>query len=231
MSDRPRDSTQNLHEMRAYAVMVGTPAALTKDVKATGEAKIVQSKRAATTCIIMMAFLGSFLAETVEIQPEKGRTPSRATAQINREDATPATDVFFDVSVKHIHRRQLTSINPRMQMTFMKTCPPRPSAMEYNCKKGCGVVLNELKTSKLGVQNKNRITTGKPSTALATALEKIPLALVTLAFCVSSLTWPLASNPTRIPAVTKKLNIQFHTGGAPVWFSTSVNTNFASWNP
>lgn len=65
------------------------------DVNATGEAKIVHRSKAATPCMTMTAFLGSLLPDTREIQPEKGRTPSRATAQIRRDEATPATVVFF----------------------------------------------------------------------------------------------------------------------------------------
>jgi hypothetical protein len=74
--------------------MVGTPAALTKDVNATGEGRIVRRIRAATPCMTMTALRGSFFSDTVEIHPEKGRTPSRATAQMSREAATPETEVF-----------------------------------------------------------------------------------------------------------------------------------------
>ena len=81
--------------------MVGTAAALTRDVKATGEGRIVQSRSAATISMTVIAFLGSFLSETVEIQPEKGRTPSRATAQMRRDAATPAIVAFCEtLSVK-----------------------------------------------------------------------------------------------------------------------------------
>jgi len=74
--------------------MVGTAAALTRDVKATGEGRIVQSRSAATTSMTVIAFVGSFWSDTSEIQPENGRTPSRATAQMRRDAATPATVVF-----------------------------------------------------------------------------------------------------------------------------------------
>ena len=93
--------------MSAYAVIVGTPAAETREVKATGEGRIVHSSNAATVCMTMIAFVGSFFSDTFEIQPENGRTPSLATAQIRRELATPAIVVL--------------KIRPRMQMTFMKT--------------------------------------------------------------------------------------------------------------
>jgi hypothetical protein len=74
--------------------MVGTPAALTKDVNATGEGRMVRRSTAATVCMTITALRGSFFSDTVEIHPEKGSTPSRATAQIRREAATPATEVF-----------------------------------------------------------------------------------------------------------------------------------------
>lgn len=186
--------------------MVGTPAALTSEVKATGDGKIVHSSRAATVCMTMIAFRGSFLAETCEIQPEKGRTPSLATAQISRELATPATVVFCS----QVSRRpclvsfvlSLTKIRPRMQMTFMKTCPPRPKAMSYMLTKGCGAP-NAYNTSRFGRQNKNKITRGNPISADATADHQMPLAAVKLASLVSSEICPEASKPTKMPAVMK----------------------------
>jgi hypothetical protein len=81
--------------IREYAVMVGTPAALTRELKATAEGSMVHNSRAENTCMTIMALRGSFFSETWEIQPEKGSTPSRATAQIKREEATPATAVFW----------------------------------------------------------------------------------------------------------------------------------------
>lgn len=74
--------------------MVGTPAALTSDGNATGEGRMVHSNNAATPNMTVTALRGSLLPETADIQPENGRTPSRATAQINRDEATPATVVF-----------------------------------------------------------------------------------------------------------------------------------------
>jgi len=76
-------------------VIVGTPAADTREVKATGEGRIVQSKIAATVSMTVTALRGSLLPETWLIQPEKGSTPSLATAQMRRELATPATVVFY----------------------------------------------------------------------------------------------------------------------------------------
>ena len=103
--------------MSAYAVIVGTPAALTRDVNATGEAKIVQRSAAATACITMIAFVGSFLSDTFEIHPANGKTPSRATAQIRRELATPAIVVL--------------KMRPMMQMIFIKMWPPWPMVIAY----------------------------------------------------------------------------------------------------
>jgi hypothetical protein len=110
--------------IRAYAVIVGTPAALTRDVNATGEAKIVQRSAAATPCITMIALVGSFLSDTFEIHPENGRTPSLATAQIRRELATPAIVVL--------------KIRPMMQTMFMKIWPPWPIVIAYISTNGCG---------------------------------------------------------------------------------------------
>ena len=75
-------------------MIVGTPAALMSELKATGEGKMVQSSKDATTNMVVVALRGSFFAETCDIQPDQGRTPSRATAQIKRELATPETVVF-----------------------------------------------------------------------------------------------------------------------------------------
>jgi hypothetical protein len=44
--------------------MVGTPAALTSELNATGDGKIVHSKSAATPCISMIACVGSFFSDT-----------------------------------------------------------------------------------------------------------------------------------------------------------------------
>ena len=51
---------------------------------------------------------------------------------------------------------------------------------------------------------------------VAMALLRIPLAATTLAFLVSSATWPDASKPVSVPEVKKKERIQFQAGGAPV---------------
>lgn len=75
-------------------MIVGTAAALTKEEKAMPEGRIVQSINAAVINITVTAFLGSLFFETAEIHLLPGRTPSRATAQINLELATPATVVL-----------------------------------------------------------------------------------------------------------------------------------------
>ena len=74
--------------------MDGTAAALTRDVKATGDGRMVQRRAALTAQIILTAFRGWPSADTWEIQPEKGRTPSRAIAKTNLEAAMTATEVF-----------------------------------------------------------------------------------------------------------------------------------------
>jgi len=94
-------------QIRAYAMIVGTPAAETRDWNATGDGKMVQRSKAATVNMTATALRGSLLPETLLIQPENGRTPSRATAQIRRLLATPATVVL--------------KMRPRMQTTFMTT--------------------------------------------------------------------------------------------------------------
>ena len=80
--------------MRAYAVMVGTPAADTRDVKATAEGRIVQRRNAATAQITLTALRGCPSLETREIHQDQGSTPSRAIANTNREAAITATEVF-----------------------------------------------------------------------------------------------------------------------------------------
>lgn len=84
----------NLQQIKAYAVIVGTAAALMRELKATGEGRIVQRSKAATTNMTVTALRGSLCFDTAEIQPENGSTPSLATAQINLELATPATVTF-----------------------------------------------------------------------------------------------------------------------------------------
>jgi len=135
-------------DINAYAVMVGTPAALTKDVNATGEGRMVRRSTAATVCMTITAFRGSFFSDTVEIHPEKGRTPSRATAQMSREAATPATDVF--------------RTSPTMQMMFMNMWPPLPMDKAYSWTNGCGEVML-LMMSKPGRQKRNRKRKSKKS--------------------------------------------------------------------
>lgn len=75
-------------------MMVGTPAAETREEKATGDARMVQRRREATASISAMALRGSPEGVTFEIHLLKGKTPSRATAQMRREAATPAMEVL-----------------------------------------------------------------------------------------------------------------------------------------
>lgn len=84
---RPRD-------MRPYAAADGTPAAETRDVKATGDGRMVQVIREETAHTTMTAFRGC-PSTTVATQGEKGRTPSRATAKTKRDAARIAMAVFF----------------------------------------------------------------------------------------------------------------------------------------
>jgi hypothetical protein len=81
--------------MRPYAAMVGTPPALTRLVNATWLGRIVHRSAAAKTKMTDTALRGWPSAVTLLIQPERGRTPSRATAKTSREAATMATLVFY----------------------------------------------------------------------------------------------------------------------------------------
>lgn len=80
--------------MSPYAAIVGTPPAETRDVKATWEGRIVQRSNEPKTNMTVTALRGEPSGVTWPIQPEKGRTPSRATAKMRREAATMATEVF-----------------------------------------------------------------------------------------------------------------------------------------
>lgn len=81
------------------------------------------------------------------------------------------------------------------------------------------------------MQKRKRITSGNPIRPDATVEEKMPRAAVRLAFFVSSLIWPGASKPTRMPAVTKYESIQFQGPDAPVSLYVCVKTNLADWKP
>lgn len=88
-------STSRHRQMRPYAAAEGTPAAEMSDVKATMEGRMVQVTRAATAQTTTTALRGWPCSETRETQPEKGSTPSRATAKTRREAATMAMAVFL----------------------------------------------------------------------------------------------------------------------------------------
>ena len=75
-------------------MIVGTPAAETRDVKATGEGRIVHKSNDPTTQMILTAFRGCPSFDTREIHQDKGNTPSRAIAKISLEAAITATEVF-----------------------------------------------------------------------------------------------------------------------------------------
>lgn len=126
-------------QMRPYAAALGTPAAETREVKATLEARIVQVMIAATAQTTMTALRG-WPFFTRDTQPENGRTPSRATAKTSREAATIAMAVFYrEVSCRTtVEGRCLTSHNAVMQMMFMNIWPPFPSTTAYSGTNGCG---------------------------------------------------------------------------------------------
>lgn len=93
-------NTQSYYErrvqpIRAYAVMVGTPAAETRDVNATGDGRIVQSRKEPTAQMIITALRGCPSLDTREIHHAQGKTPSRAIAKISRDAAMTATEVFY----------------------------------------------------------------------------------------------------------------------------------------
>lgn len=80
-------------QMRPYAAALGTPAAETNEVKATLEGRMVHVTREATVQTTITALRG-WPALTLDTQPEKGRTPSRATAKTRRDAAMMAMAVF-----------------------------------------------------------------------------------------------------------------------------------------
>ena len=108
-------------QIKPYAAALGTPAAETREVKATLEGKMVQVTSAATPQTTMTALRG-WPPCTWETQPENGRTPSRATANTRREAAIMAMAVFWDELDKPDSEmaEYLTSHRAVMQMMFMK---------------------------------------------------------------------------------------------------------------
>lgn len=81
--------------MSPYAAAEGTPAAEINDVKAVLDGRIVQVTAAATNHTTITALRGWPADDTRETHPEKGRTPSRATAKTKRDEATMAMAVFW----------------------------------------------------------------------------------------------------------------------------------------
>ena len=82
------------NEINPYAAADGTPAAETRDVKATEEGRIVHVIIEETTQTTMTAFRGC-PSTTRAVQLEKGKTPSRATAKTRRDAARIAMAVFY----------------------------------------------------------------------------------------------------------------------------------------
>lgn len=85
-------------QISPYAAADGTPAADIREVNATAEGRMVHVTIAATPQTTRTAFFGWPLCETCETQLEKGRTPSRATANTRRDAATMAIAVFWKFS-------------------------------------------------------------------------------------------------------------------------------------
>ena len=81
-------------QISPYAAAEGTPAAETREVKATAEGRMVQVMTAATPQTTRTALRG-WPATTRETQLDQGRTPSRATAKTSREAARTAIAVFY----------------------------------------------------------------------------------------------------------------------------------------
>ena len=81
-------------QISPYAAAEGTPAAEMREVKATLDGRMVQVTSAATPHTTATAFCGCPADETFDTHPEKGRTPSRATANTRRDAATIAIAVF-----------------------------------------------------------------------------------------------------------------------------------------
>jgi len=81
--------------IKAYAAMVGTPPAETRDVNATWLGMITMSNVAPKTNMTVTALRGWPSGVTWPIHLEPGRTPSRATAKMRRDAATMAMLVFY----------------------------------------------------------------------------------------------------------------------------------------
>jgi len=81
-------------QINPYAAAEGTPAMEISEVKATLEGRIEHVTSDATPQTTSTAFRGWPEGDTLDTQPEKGRTPSRATAKMRREAATMAMAVF-----------------------------------------------------------------------------------------------------------------------------------------
>lgn len=119
--------------IKPYAAMVGIPAALTRDVKATLEGRMTQRMAAPKMYMTVTALRGRPSGVTWPIQEERGRTPSRAMAKIRREAATTAILVFYGIGLVKfcgwdwVRRTRMRPTTARM---VMKVAPPLPRAME-----------------------------------------------------------------------------------------------------
>ena len=85
--------------IKPYAAVVGIPPAEINEVKATWLGRMVHNNTAPKANITVTALRGCFASSTFPIQPDKGRTPSRATAKMRREAATMATLVLYKRNV------------------------------------------------------------------------------------------------------------------------------------
>ena len=87
-------------------------------------------------------------------------------------------------------------------IAVINTLAPLPKASAYTCTNGWGAP-RENNVSKSGRQNKNRIIKMNPKTPERMVPLSMPFAAMTLAFLVSSATWPDASKPISTLAVKK----------------------------
>ena len=79
-------------------MIVGTPAADTRDVNATGDGRMVHKRSVPTNQMILTALRGCPSLATREIHHESGKIPSRAIAKISLDAAMTATEVFYTIS-------------------------------------------------------------------------------------------------------------------------------------
>lgn len=115
---------------------MGTPPHETREVKATEEGRIVQSKIEAMIPMKMMALRGCPFLSTLPIHDDPGRIPSRAMAKTSREAAVIARLVFCekDCEISRDSKGytdltiRLTMKRPTMATILMTIPPPLPIA-------------------------------------------------------------------------------------------------------